>query len=243
MNWWRRDKRSKESSASPRSGEGSKDVAEIALRQTDMVAGLLAEYTMGALSEPARVLVESHLELSAEGRRWVSDLEVIADSVAPSRAPHVFDTIEPVAFTDRDAALASMLDKIDSGNEAQELPRALRDFIGMKLEDIPWKKRMPGFADCRLPDVDGCEISLLRIDGGKTVPVHTHHGSEITLVLQGGFTDAHGHYERGDIAYADDHVNHKPVADEGEVCICFAVVDAPLELTGPLGRLINPFIR
>ena len=243
MNWWHRGGGSDRSGASSRPGEGDCDVAEIALRQSDMVAGLLAEYTMGALSEPARVLVESHLELSAEGRRWVSDLEVIADSVAPARAPHVFDTIEPVAFTDRDAALAAMFDQIDAGDKAPELPRALQAFIGMELEDIPWKKRMPGFAEYRLPDVDGCEVSLLRIDGGKTVPVHTHHGSEITLVLQGGFTDAHGHYERGDIAYADDHVNHKPVADEGEVCVCFAVVDAPLELTGPLGRLINPFIR
>jgi putative transcriptional regulator len=63
------------------------------------------------------------------------------------------------------------------------------------------------------------------------------------LVLQGGFSDGNGHYAVGDIAYADDDVNHKPVADPDEVCICFAVVDAPVELTGPFGRLMNTFRR
>ena len=48
---------------------------------------------------------------------------------------------------------------------------------------------------------------------------------------------------RGDVAEADPSVNHQPVADPGEDCICLAVTDAPLRLTGPFGRLLNPFLR
>jgi putative transcriptional regulator len=32
------------------------------------------------------------------------------------------------------------------------------------------------------------------------------------------------------------------VADEGQDCLCLAVTDARLRLTGPLGRLLNPFM-
>ena len=230
-----------------------------------MVSGLMAEYAMGALSRPVSVLVETHLELSGSGGRWMRDVGTMAEALAPA-APHVLDSVEPVPFADRDAAFAAVMAAIEAGGAgtaassrrlgassrphgraiaatSQGAPLALERFIGMPIGEVPWKKVMPGIAEYRLPDVDGCEASLLRIEGGRAVPVHTHHGSELTVVLHGGFSDETGHYGVGDIAYADDEVNHKPVADAGEVCICFAVSDAPVHLTGPIGRLVNPFRR
>ncbi len=75
------------------------------------------------------------------------------------------------------------------------------------------------------------------------MPNHTHGGNEMTLVLAGGFSDDTGHYERGDVSIADDELVHTPVADPGEDCICLAVTDAPLKLTGPIGRIVNLFMR
>jgi putative transcriptional regulator len=221
-----------------------------ATRQSDMVSGLLAEYVLGGLSTPARVLVESHLELSPDAQIWLDDVQSVGSALASKAGkssapatPHVFDQIEPVAFSDPDGALQAVMDVIEGESRTSRVPAALEAYLGMSLAEVPWKKVMPGLAEYRLPDQDGAEVSLLRIDGGRAVPVHTHHGSEITLVLQGGFSDGNGHYAAGDIAYADDDVNHKPVADPDEVCICFAVVDAPVELTGPFGRLMNTFRR
>lgn len=223
-----------------------------ATRQNDMVSGLLAEYALGGLTKPVSVLVESHLELSPNGQSWMRDLDLMHKVVRKPDAPtelHVFDQIDPIAFADRDAALDGVFAAVDVEEKARQvksapdMPEALEKFLGMAVADVPWKKVLPGFAEHKLPDIDGCEVSLLRIDGGKTMPIHTHHGSEITLVLQGAFSDQNGTYGVGDVAYADDEINHKPVAEPGEACICFAVVDAPLELTGPIGRLMNPFIR
>lgn len=224
-----------------------------ATRQNDMVSGLLAEYALGGLTKPVSVLVESHLELSTRGQSWLHDLDLMRGVVSKPDAPaeaHVFDQIDPVAFADRTASLNSLFAAIDAEEKSKPdlsskpgMPKALEDFLGMAVADVPWKKVMPGLAEHKMPDVDGCEVSLLRIDGGKAMPVHTHQGSEITLVLQGAFSDHDGRYGVGDIAYADDEINHKPVADPGETCICFAVVDAPLQLTGPIGRLMNSFIR
>jgi anti-sigma factor ChrR (cupin superfamily) len=78
-----------------------------------MVSGLLAEYALGGLSTPARVLVESHLELSPNAERWLDDIHAVgatlarkADKDAVSFEPHVFDQVEPVDFEDGEAALA-----------------------------------------------------------------------------------------------------------------------------------------
>ena len=84
---------------------------------------------------------------------------------------------------------------------------------------------------------------LLRVAPGAALPHHTHVGSELALVLQGGFGDVNGHYLRGDVSEADSAVDHRPVADADEDCLCLIVTDAPLRLTGWLGRLMNPFIR
>ena len=60
---------------------------------------------------------------------------------------------------------------------------------------------------------------------------------------RGGFTDAKGHYLRGDVAQADATVDHKPVADPGEDCLSLVVTDAPLRFTGRFGRYLNSLTR
>ena len=68
-------------------------------------------------------------------------------------------------------------------------------------------------------------------------------GNELTLVLAGGFTDGADHFLRGDVATADSHVDHRPVADADEDCYCLAVHDAPLRLTGSFAGVLNRLIR
>jgi putative transcriptional regulator len=84
---------------------------------------------------------------------------------------------------------------------------------------------------------------LYRIRAGKKMPQHTHEGSEYTLVIRGAFSDVTGRYGRGDVAISDEDLDHTPIAEAGEECLCFAVMDAPLRLTGPIGRFLNRFVR
>lgn len=123
------------------------------------------------------------------------------------------------------------------------LPQSLRRLIGSDLKDIPWRTRLPGLKEYRLHDMDGCHVSMFWIRSGLAVPTHTHRGTELTLVLEGGFSDNIGHYVRGDVSYADDTVDHRPVADDDGDCICFVVTEGDLRLTGPVGRFFAPFIR
>ena len=123
------------------------------------------------------------------------------------------------------------------------LPQPLRGYVGDSLDRLPWRRLGP-IAELRLlPARAGFTTRLLWARAGAAVPAHTHAGSEMTLVLRGGFTDAGGHFVRGDVEEADHSVDHRPVADDDEDCLCLTVTDAPLRLTSRFGRLLNPFLR
>ena len=199
---------------------------------------LLADYASGALSPALHALIGSHLELSANGRGFVSSLE---DSLARR-----METAVPAALRGRDARLAAIFAQApasrrpspDSGD-----PRALIRFAGKPIEQLAFTSLLPGVRECRIEAGEGSTAVIYRIRAGQRLPQHTHEGSEVTLVLRGGFSDEGGHYVRGDVAIADEHHDHVPVADADEECVCFAVMDAPLRLTGRFGRFFNRFLR
>lgn len=204
---------------------------------------LLAGYAAGTLSYPAQALVGAHLELSDRNRGYVSSLESLG-GVSLGDA-------DPVAMNDRDAALSAIFsddaplanDNGPISDDGTGLPHSLRTIVGSSMDGLPWKTLLPGVKECKFGEIDGCTTSLLWVRAGRAMPSHTHHGTELTLVLKGGFRDDDGHYVAGDVAFADGDVDHKPIADEGEDCICFAVTAGRLELTGPVGRWFAPFMR
>jgi putative transcriptional regulator len=201
---------------------------------------LLASYAAGAVSRPLRVLVASHLALSPDNRPYVGALEALA---AGSMAA------EPVmnGVAERGRRLAAIFaDAHDAPAPARGddlVPDPLAAYLDRPFADLKWRSVLPGLKEVKLEDRDGCEASLLWIKAGRAMPAHTHPGIEATLVLKGAFSDVHGHYERGDIAVADSDVDHKPIAGHDGDCICFAVSEGPVTLTGPVARLFNKLIR
>ncbi|ABC33257.1 Anti-sigma factor [Hahella chejuensis KCTC 2396] len=86
-------------------------------------------------------------------------------------------------------------------------------------------------------------LSLQKIAAGGRAPLHAHYGQEVTVVLQGGFSDELGVYEEGDFVIRSGDQRHRPRALENEDCICLAYLDAPVCLAGPIGRWIERFRR
>lgn len=207
----------------------------------ERIDALLARYVAGLLPEPARVLVDAHLELSTANRGMVASLETLAGDA--------LDRIEPKMLVGADACLERIFDapapqiRLPDRTPAKGLlPRAIADFIGMSEDEIPWKTRMPGFRDFELGEIDGCEVELFWIKPGRAIPKHTHEGMELSLVLDGAFNDDTGHYGRGDISVNDETVDHRPVAEKFTPCIGMAVTDGPLRLTGSLGQRLSDIL-
>lgn len=200
---------------------------------------LLASFAAGTLSPPLHALVAAHLAIKPDNRSFVAALE--------DMCAQAVEETPPCAIRDRDAKLAAIFS--DKGETTPVrppccpiLPGSLQHLLGRPLADVPWRTRLPGIKEFKLKDQREADATLYWIRPGRVMPSHTHDGSEVTLVLRGGFSDPTGHYRRGDIAIADAEVDHHPRADEDEDCICFAVLDAPLRLTGPVGRIVQKFL-
>ncbi|RUM07033.1 transcriptional regulator [Rhizobium fabae] len=206
----------------------------------DTIDALMAHYVAGSLPEPARVLVQSHLEMKPDNRSFVNGLELLAGE-ALENAPGV-------AIADREQRLEAIFASASSvppppvaRPKLTLFPRALRDFVGFEVEDVPWRKRLPGFKEYSL-DMDGCEVNLMWIRPGRALPAHTHKGMELILILDGAFNDERGRFGPGDISIADETVDHRPVAEKDRPCIAFAVSDGPVRLTGSLRQMIGDLI-
>ena len=190
------------------------------------------------------VLMASYITLSPAARQQMQTLEQVNGVL--------LDESEPAKMTDSalDAALA-LLDSDKEEAPTQEtssdelnadLPAPLRAILDKPIEDEKWRFAYPGVRQVTLPIGDtGESVKLLKIKPGKASPRHTHKGIEATLVLRGAFRDGNRLYERGELALADQHIQHRPRAEGSEDCICLAVTDGALRFTDSFGRIVRDF--
>ncbi|MDF1747249.1 MAG: ChrR family anti-sigma-E factor [Alphaproteobacteria bacterium] len=217
---------------------------------------LLLDYASGALDEAASLFVVSHLTLCPDCRKELMRLEAVGGALFATMPPTDMsaDALEKALAaldsSDLDGIPASASQKRSSDNsKISVLPQAVQKYIGGDVESLKWKRLGMGIETADIPlssetgTNSGKRCFLLRVPPGKAVPQHTHTGTELVLILQGSYQDELGTFAKGDVAISDDTIDHRPVAAEGESCICLVVTDAPLRLTGPLGAIINLFVR
>lgn len=217
---------------------------------------LLIDYAGGALGEGVALAVATHLALCPCCRLNVAEMEAVGGALLEEIEP------EEVSAGCLEAVMARLALSRPSPRptakpvcqgrrtEAPLLPDPLRSYVTGTggsagrdgLESLAWTTLMPGLQCLELSVSGRARARLMRMKGGVGPPIHTHRGLELTLVLDGGFSDELGQYERGDLALGDESIHHRPVADP-EGCLCLAVTDGTLRFTGPLGRLLNPFYR
>ncbi|HYE52882.1 MAG TPA: ChrR family anti-sigma-E factor [Azospirillaceae bacterium] len=204
---------------------------------------VLMDYAAGALSEAVGLIVATHLALCPACRAEVARLEAVGGALLegmPDGEPDM-DLLEGV-LARLDAPAPAAPRRPAPHPASAVLPEPLRSYLGGDVGRIGWRRVMRGLEEA-LVDCGRDKVRLMRIRAGTAMPRHTHAGNEYTLVLAGGFSDALGHYLRGDFIATDAAIDHRPVADDGPDCLCLAVTDAPLRLTGPVGRLLNPFVQ
>jgi putative transcriptional regulator len=126
-----------------------------------------------------------------------------------------------------------------------DLPRALQRVLGTdSLETVKWKKKVPGVsvAEIPLPGAAGPGLMLMSIAPGMAMPEHGHRGEELTMVLRGSYSDKLGRFGRGDVADLDEDVEHRPVVDSDETCICLIAAEAPARFKSFFAKLLQPYL-
>jgi putative transcriptional regulator len=197
----------------------------------------------GTLDDAHAIVAATHISLCPQCRSSFKNSEAIGGGILADQVD------EAVTQTCRAATLAS-LDAVPlslksvSENRSGELPAVLRRAIGQSsLENIKWTRKLPGIAiyDVPLPKGTKSKLKLLSLDKGKAMPDHGHNGEELTLVLKGSYSDKMGRFKAGDVADLAEDVEHQPIVDSDENCICLVSFDEPAKFKSIWARLAQPF--
>lgn len=205
----------------------------------------LAAYVRGDLDEGRHVLVAAHLEHCKSCASLVGFSHQLGGTQ--------LDAAEPAAL--QTGALDTALARIDlpAGRAADVSPSpvaagppafGLKALSGYELGAWRWIGPGVHWRSVSVPaDGQAARVFMLKGAPGSRLPNHTHTGSELTLILQGAFAHEGGRFGVGDFDEADGTVEHQPVIEAGEDCICLVAMEGQLRLLGVLGRLLQPFVR
>ena len=214
---------------------------------------LLAVYAAGTCGEPEALFVATHLTLCKQCRDSLAVLESIGG--------HTIETITPMnvgvevdallaragaASAKEDMAQAAEKDSAARNQDARRqlaeagMPAILADYMP---DGLKWRFLAPGVKQVELSlSWKGYPARLVKFPPGYVVPLHTHPGSEYTIVLTGAFEDGDEKMQRGDVEVRDEAHRHELRITKESACICLFIADsAPIPLTW-LGRLLRPFL-
>lgn len=209
----------------------------------------LMSYAAGSLCEPLAAAVGAHISMCPACRKDSADMELLGGVLITTAAElgradgDVTVPSMPRAMAGAIAATPHTLH--GSLSPSCSLPLTIAAHYGLSSQSIPWKRLGPGVWHHRLALAEGVEgdLRLLKIAAGRKMPAHSHGGAELTLVLEGAYSDETGSYHRGDMQDVDDDVEHSPIADPITGCVCLIASERPARFKGFIGRLMQPWTR
>ncbi|BBN83296.1 zinc-binding anti-sigmaE4 factor ChrR [Pseudoalteromonas sp. A25] len=201
---------------------------------------LLSQYSIGELPATLSIAVSAHLEFCSCCQAKVEALEA-------ANATQEFEDVDSPFDNDDFEDIFSLItnnDDVDTikayepqfvsyQSKQATLPRAIAATDRSNFIQLGKLSRS------RLQLDDGeLRASLLQIEAGGEIPHHTHTGFELTLLLDGEFSDEEGSYVPGDFIWLDARHHHQPATTRG--CLCFTVVNSALHFNKGLSKLLNP---
>jgi putative transcriptional regulator len=222
----------------------------------------LYSYAAGSLPAALALVVGCHLQFCPQCRSQVRAGESLGGTLMSSLSPQALseraranvlqrlelqevhaDTQVLTQTATDDIEIVSSLADVKNVGTRGSMPILLQKILEVHdFDALPWKRTIaPGLKQIVVDCGEG-RARLLRIAAGRKMPAHSHSGSELTLVLSGGYSDVLGQFNAGDVADLEGSTEHQPVADSDSDCICLAGMDAPLAFKGLVARLIQPLV-
>jgi len=203
---------------------------------------ILNEFVSGSLPLAQSACVSVHLHFCEHCQRQTRQLQELGSMM--------FDRLSPQQVDD--GLLESVMNRLDEepplelarDSSEESGPVLMQRLMSGEYEDLEWQRINSALQISRLRTGDpDNEFALYHIKAGGSIPKHTHRGTELTLVLEGSFSDEEGVYQQGDFLYRDGEHTHTPTAAQSTDCICIGVLDAPIRFTPWNYRVLNPFLR
>ena len=192
---------------------------------------LIFGYSSGNLGEAKSLFTSMYLYLNSLASRKAS---VFDNMLAQNLEDLEGVKLNKLKFSD----CIKSKQPIDEKVKSEKNP--LTNIVG-DLSNINWKSVYRGFKEFSISVNDNDSVKLIKMDPGTSVPLHSHHGKEYILVLDGSFCDEFGEYNKGDMQINDQKIKHHPVASNKDGCICLSITENDVIFFGKFGSLLNLF--
>lgn len=188
---------------------------------------ILTAYASGALEPGFGLVVGAHVEGCAACRAKIGAFEA-ASGAALSEL-----SAEDVSAD----ALADVMARLDETQTSA--PKVDTRPLLERLTLKPKKWVAPGVwvAAVDTPHAPQNRVYLLSVAPGMPTARHEHSGAEFCTVLKGAYRDELGVFAAGDFAAAYGELNHQPMVEGDETCVCLFATEGRLKPQGFLGRL------
>ncbi|MEQ1695432.1 MAG: ChrR family anti-sigma-E factor [Hyphomicrobiaceae bacterium] len=208
----------------------------------------LMSYSAGTLGEALSAVVAGHIAVCPSCRSELAQMDELGGLMLSALPNAAMLTLPPRPATLENAS-AKPAGGPARGQEAKPaagaktLPLPLSRLTGCDLNAIAWKRLSLGVWHHRLPLSAGAkgDLRLIKIAPGQVMPEHGHSSTELTLVLDGSYTDQVGRFAKGDLADLDEEIEHQPIADETTGCICLIASEEKARFKSLLARIVQPF--
>ncbi|MEJ8572408.1 ChrR family anti-sigma-E factor [Microbaculum marinum] len=206
----------------------------------------LLSYAAGTLPEALAVAVSAHVALCPRCRHGIRTAETVGGALldSGSAAEIAADALDrAMARIETRAGGVATPEPLPDVADAR-VPAPLARRLGAGLDDIRWRWIAPGVRSHEITVSPGSgSLMLLKIAPGKSMPDHGHGGTELTMVLDGSYSDETGRYGPGDVADLDESIEHSPMVDSEVDCVCLVALEAPTRFKGRIARLLQPYLR
>ncbi len=206
---------------------------------------LLTAYSAGSLPLSQALCISTHIEHCSACAQKLQRLNRVGSELMQNLKPaRASESLKSKLMDQLDSLVEADADDIRPEPVDPSIPRCLRQFIDEGYDGLQWKRVSSDIHSVELcRDSNGAKVELLKIRPGGSASTHTHLGDEYTVILEGSFSDESGLYRKGDFLVRDKNDHHTPVATQDRACICLAVTEGPIQLTGFFSRLLNPLLR
>lgn len=201
----------------------------------------LMSFSAGTLNGSLAAVVAAHVSSCPHCAREVAAMDLVGATLlgglpVPLQAAGEDHPPMPHATAASPTPVAAAADE-----DSAIIPAPIRKRFGISGKNIRWQRLAPGVWHYRF-NQDGekaGDLRLLKIAPGYRMLEHGHGGTELTLVLEGAFSDATGEYLPGDIQEVADEIEHSPVADKVSGCICLIASEERARFRGVIGKVVQ----
>lgn len=188
---------------------------------------ILAAYAAGVHEPGFGLVVGAHVETCAACQARVADYEAASGAALRNL---------PATQLGADALQQTMARIRDAGPEPAGIEtRPLLQRLSLK----PKRWVAPGVwvAAVDTPRAPENRVYVLSVAKGMVSARHEHSGAEYCTVLKGAYRDELGTFAAGDFAAAESDLNHQPIVEGDESCVCLFATEGRLKAKGWIGRL------